>query len=40
MPHQVGHISMGQIHLLVLCKPHLADSISEVETGSVRLTLT
>ena len=31
---------MGQIHLLVLCKPHLADSISEVETGSVRLTLT
>ena len=35
--HQVGHISMGQIHLLVLCKPHLADSISEVETGSVSL---
>ena len=37
IPHQVGHISMGQIHLLVLCKPHLADSISEVETGSVSL---
>ena len=35
--HQVGHISMGQIHLLVLCKPALVESVSEVETGSVSL---
>ena len=26
---------MGQIHLLVLCKPALVESVSEVETGSV-----
>ena len=33
--HQVGVVSMGQIHLLVLCKPAIAEFVSEVETGSV-----
>ena len=32
---KVGVVSMGQIHLLVLCKQAVAEFVSEVETGSV-----
>lgn len=33
--HEVGHASMGSIHLLVLCKQQLKPFICDVESGSV-----